>query len=224
MLRSKHDRADLPRRLPAPAPAHPAWHTFCPIWANVFQVKNNKKRHHHLRACVHIAGHRHRHLTPRTRAIVLAQRNLLRQPPGVCPAGKKQAVRRRPMGVESLFPSDLGLQSPAVHRRFASSTPLWYYVPGPKSKGPRHRVLTVGKPVGARPPHCSPETVDLDCSRADPNQLPQRPIRDSRPVFPSATDWVPRADARTPKSRAIAPPREPISLYYAGVSSPASTR
>jgi hypothetical protein len=116
-----HDRADLLGGYPAPR-RYIGWQTFFDLGDG--QVKNNKKIDTTISSVLFalplpaIAPH------TQTSPTVLPQRNLLRQLTWGLPSG--QAIARR-MRMPRLGPPDLP-DLASVYRRFATSTPLWYYI------------------------------------------------------------------------------------------------
>jgi hypothetical protein len=116
-----HDRADLLGGYPAPR-RYIGWQTFFDLGDG--QVKNNKKIDATISSVLFnlplpaIAPH------TQTSPTVLPQRNLLRQLTWGLPSG--QAIARA-MRVPVLGPSELS-DIAGVHRPFATSTPLWYYI------------------------------------------------------------------------------------------------
>jgi Animal haem peroxidase len=116
-----HDRADLLGGYPAPR-RYIGWQTFFDFGDG--QVKHNKKIDTTVSSVLFtlplpaIAPH------TQTSPTVLPQRNLLRQLTWELPSG--QAIAHA-MRVGRLGPSDLS-DIASVHRPFATSTPLWYYV------------------------------------------------------------------------------------------------
>jgi hypothetical protein len=116
-----HDRADLLGGYPSPR-RYIGWQTFFDFGDG--QVKNNKKVDTTISSVLFtlplpaIAPH------TQTSPTVLPQRNLLRQLTWSLPSG--QAIARD-MRLPGLGPSDLS-EIASVHRPFATSTPLWYYI------------------------------------------------------------------------------------------------
>ena len=116
-----HDRADLLGGYPARR-RYIGWQTFFDLGDG--QVKNNKKIDTTISSILFtlplpaIAPH------TQTSPTVLPQRNLLRQLTWGLPSGQAIAGAMR---VARLGPSDLS-DIGSVHRPFATSTPLWYYV------------------------------------------------------------------------------------------------
>jgi heme peroxidase/TAT (twin-arginine translocation) pathway-exported protein len=116
-----HDRADLLGGYPA-GRRYIGWQTFFDLGDG--QVKNNKKIDTTISSVLFtlplpaIAPH------TQTSPTVLPQRNLLRQLTWRLPSG--QAIARA-MRVPGLGASDLS-DIASVDRRFATSTPLWYYI------------------------------------------------------------------------------------------------
>src|ERR1039457_138853 len=116
-----YDRDDLLGGYPA-ARRYVGWQTFFDLGDG--QVKNNKKIDTTISSVMFtipvpaIAPH------TQTSPTVLPQRNLLRQLTWGLPAG--QAIARA-MGADPLTPADLA-DIGSVHRPFAVSTPLWYYI------------------------------------------------------------------------------------------------
>ena len=116
-----HDRADLLGGYPA-GRRYIGWQTFFDLGDG--QVKNNKKIDTTISSVLFtlplpaIAPH------TQTTPTVLPQRNLLRQLTWRLPSG--QAIARA-MRVPGLGASDLS-DIASVDRRFATSTPLWYYI------------------------------------------------------------------------------------------------
>jgi Animal haem peroxidase len=115
------DRDDLLGGFPAPR-RYIGWQTFFDLGDG--QVKNNKKIDTTISSVLFalplpaIAPH------TQTAPVVLPQRNLLRQLTWGLPSGQAIAAA---IGVDSLGRSDLS-DIGGVYRRFARSTPLWYYV------------------------------------------------------------------------------------------------
>jgi Animal haem peroxidase/TAT (twin-arginine translocation) pathway signal sequence len=116
-----HDRADLLGGYPAPR-RYIGWQTFFDLGDD--QVKNNKKIDTTISSVLFtlplpaIAPH------TQTSPTVLPQRNLLRQLTWGLPSG--QAIART-MRLPRLGPSELS-DIASVHKPFATTTPLWYYI------------------------------------------------------------------------------------------------
>jgi len=197
-----YDRDDLLGGYPAPR-RYVGWQTFFDLGDG--NVKNNKKIDTTISSVLFtlplpaIAPH------TQTSPTVLPQRNLLRQLTWGLPSG--QAVARA-MGVPALSPSDLS-DIASVYRRFATSTPLWYYILA-EAKVTADG-LNLG-PVGAR---IVTETL-IGLLRADPTSyLSIYPA--FRPFLGNDLVLGPNLDASITGNRTYT---RAHFLYYAGVVNP----
>ena len=197
-----YDRDDLLGGYPAPR-RYAGWQTFFDLGDG--NVKNNKKIDTTISSVLFtlplpaIAPH------TQTSPTVLPQRNLLRQLTWGLPSG--QAVARA-MGVPALSPSDLS-DIASVYGRFATSTPLWYYILA------EAKVMADGLnlgPVGAR---IVTETL-IGLLRSDPTSYLSIYPR-FRPFLGTDLALGPNLDTSITGNRTYT---RAHFLYYAGVVNP----